>query len=294
MDLDGNAGTYGYKLEVEHDLAGNQRRVHSETLLFNGKPLVEFNLGTVQMYRDDHSEGPEFQMDWSRSVVSSILPSSDNTKLTWFKRRMGKSFVLRPEPTHMTAISDTETTRPDYGLNNFASWYRTLTQEKPSAIHELFSDLKQIFHGFEGLVLRTNGGTRRVLQIDRSVDAVSGTSRNLYGYDELSDGERMLIALYAILRCQTVENSTISIDEPGNFVSLEELQPWLFALEDQLDEWGGQMIIISHHPDLLDQLASSHGRVFRRSTGGPTRVTEFEYEADEPLKPSELIARGRI
>lgn len=294
LDVERGERRYSYVLEIEHDLEQHKQRIHRERLDLDARPLLSFELGQVQLYRDDHSEGPSFPMDWSRSALSNILPSRDNTHLTWFKERISHCLVLRPEPSHMLGFSEQELPRPDSGLTNFASWYRTLTQEHPGRVHDLFEDLRQILMGFEALRLGDQGGGRRRLELTRSVGAVEARDgdSSRYGFDELSDGERALIVLYTIAHFQLREGATVCIDEPGNFIALEELQPWLMKLEDLLDERHGQAILISHHPSLLDQLATAHGRLFYRTQGGPTRVRDFEYEGSEPLTPSELIARG--
>lgn len=48
----------------------------------------------------------------------------------------------------------------------------------------------------------------------------------------------------------------------------------------------------SHHPEILNMHALDAGIVFRRDSGGPTRVERFTAEPGETLTPAELIARG--
>jgi ATPase subunit of ABC transporter with duplicated ATPase domains len=108
----------------------------------------------------------------------------------------------------------------------------------------------------------------------------------------LSDGQRCLIFLYAILHFVLARGNTVVIDEPENFISLAEIQPWLMAVMDSVEENRGQMIMISHHPELINQLAPSHGVTFVREGTGPVRAQEFRGDSQSPLTPSELIARG--
>lgn len=292
LSLRGNGGKYDYSLQIEHERDESKQRIKRERLEFEGKPLISFDTGHVQLYRDDHSEGPSYPMDWNRSVVSSILPSADNKKLTWFKNRLERTYAFQLQPNRFDAVSEEEAVRPTANLSNFASWYRTLSQEKPELIHPLFGDFEEVIDGFESLKLRAEGGTRRILTMERTVSASEQATSCDFSLDELSDGERALIALYTVLRFQVDEHSTICIDEPENFIALVELQPWLVELDEQLDQGGGQVILMSHHPELLDRLASSNGKLFRRRDSGPTRIEDFEMETDEPLKPSELLARG--
>ena len=102
----------------------------------------------------------------------------------------------------------------------------------------------------------------------------------------------MLIALYVLLHCAVTEDSTLLIDEPDNFIALSEIQPWLLKLLDRVDEHNAQVILVSHHPELLNQLAGQGGVLLDRPNGGETRVLAFSPPDDSGLMPSEIIARG--
>ncbi len=52
-----------------------------------------------------------------------------------------------------------------------------------------------------------------------------------YSIAELSEGQRFLIALYMILNFLIVRGDTVFLDEPDNFISLREIQPWILAAE---------------------------------------------------------------
>ncbi len=73
----------------------------------------------------------------------------------------------------------------------------------------------------------------------------------------------MYAALYGMLGPQ----SLLCFDEPDNFVSLPEVQPWLQALRDLLEQRGGQAIVISHHPEVIDYLATDSAWRFERPAG---------------------------
>jgi ATPase subunit of ABC transporter with duplicated ATPase domains len=88
------------------------------------------------------------------------------------------------------------------------------------------------------------------------------------------------------------QGSTIILDEPDNFISLREIQPWLNAVSDTIDEGRGQVLIISHHPELLNQWAPDYGVRFVREGIGPVRVKKFSDDPESPLPPSEIVARG--
>jgi len=88
--------------------------------------------------------------------------------------------------------------------------------------------------------------------------------------------------------------TTTCIDEPDNFVSLREVQPWLHALVDHATTPvnRAQVVLVSHHPELLNLLAREHGIVFVRTNGGPVLARPYSEVDDTGLLPSEAIARG--
>jgi ATPase subunit of ABC transporter with duplicated ATPase domains len=117
-----------------------------------------------------------------------------------------------------------------------------------------------------------------------------------YNFGELSDGQRMLIALYSLLYAARADQRyryTLCLDEPGNFVALSEIQPWLTQVYDSC--MGGEMqaVLISHHPELIDYLlASPVGYWFERSSNRPTRGKSIVAQGEDGLAVSELVARG--
>ena len=82
------------------------------------------------------------------------------------------------------------------------------------------------------------------------------------------------------------------LDEPDNFITLRELQPWLGTLKDLIGEGVEQAVLISHHPEIIDQLAVPSGRWFERDGNSPSRVSNQPKTQVEGLKPSEAMARG--
>ena len=108
-----------------------------------------------------------------------------------------------------------------------------------------------------------------------------------YYFHELSEGQKVLIALYALVYC-TPENSLICIDEPENFLALPEIQPWFDTLYDQCAERNLQALLISHHPKIINLLASDSGYWFSRENN-LTRIQKISAENESGLSISELV-----
>jgi len=111
--------------------------------------------------------------------------------------------------------------------------------------------------------------------------------------DEISDGERALIALYSLIWLTAGQGYTLFLDEPDNYLALPEIQPWLIELADACGSTVPQAVLCSHHPELIDYLGNDRGLELARETSGVTIVRRLsETSNDSGLKLSELIARG--
>lgn len=112
-----------------------------------------------------------------------------------------------------------------------------------------------------------------------------------YRFGELSDGERALIAVHALLHTVAGPGKVLVLDEPDNYLGLREIQPWLAEVaERSLRSDGPQVILISHHPDALNFLALEKGWRMFRDRGGPTRIERFQ--PAEGLDAAGTVARG--
>jgi predicted ATPase len=174
-------------------------------------------------------------------------------------------------------------------MSNFADWYRHLRLESGEAVFGAIKDLREAIPGLESLDAKEAGLDVRVLQA--TTRSSNGKTVDL-PFSDLSEGQRVLIALYVLLYCAVTEDRTLLIDEPDNFIALAEIQPWLMKLLDRVDEQNAQVILASHHPELLDQLADQGGVLLDRPDGRETRVRPFEPSEDSGLRASEIIARG--
>ena len=169
---------------------------------------------------------------------------------------------------------------------NFAQWYRYLLQEKPSIGYRAKQLLEDVLPGFEQVSLREIGESRKLTAKFRIND-----KDHDFDFREISDGQRQLIVLYTVLETLRAGLfSTVIIDEPDNFVSLREIQPWLENLNDICDEENKQAIIISHHPEIVNKMARGEELWFSRREGAHVVAKPFPTVAE--LSPAEVMARG--
>jgi AAA15 family ATPase/GTPase len=291
LGISGNGGSYKYELGIGHNR--DRCRVEYERLWLDNQPLLRFELGEAQLYRDNHSEGPTYPFDWSQSMLPSLMPRNDNTKLTWFRERMGRFIIVKIVPSLMVDESSQEEMRLDSKMENYVSWYRYLSEDQ-GKVTELSNILKEVLDGFTNFKFDRVSEQNLVLKL-RFVEEPSNTKPIEYRLGELSDGQKMLIALYTLLHGTKSEDYTLCIDEPENFLALPEIQPWLTQLYDLCSNGQLQALLISHHPELINYLlASPIGYWFERQSNAPVRVKPISNEVadNSGLPVSELIARG--
>jgi ATPase subunit of ABC transporter with duplicated ATPase domains len=164
-----------------------------------------------------------------------------------------------------------------------------LVQAYPDENVKFLNSMRDALTGFQSLRFSSDEDGRRNLRADFTAPRKKGVN---YAISELSEGQRCLLALHMILQFLIARGHTVFIDEPDNFISLREIQPWFLAAEEAVEDHHGQLILISHHPEILNQWALRHGLRFFREDNGHVRTEKFKADPDGNLQPSELIARG--
>ena len=288
LEIDIFEGRCLYRLVVEHELERRWVRVKTEELTFDDKPLFAFKEGEVRLYRDDHSEGPTYSFDWHRSGLAPVAVRRDNTRLCAFRDEVGKFVTLFLQTRRIRGGSDYDAERLSDSGKNFASWYQGHLQENPRRIFYTMDRLREVMPGFVDLRLTQKGSDYRELQAEFT--AGGERASHVYRFNQLSDGQRALIVLYLLLFASDA-GETLFLDEPDNYITLPELQPWLAEMEDGCGETLPQTVLISHHPEAMDFL---HDKAvwLGREPESYTRVLEIRN--DTMLKISELYAQGMV
>jgi predicted ATPase len=286
MDADVSGGSYRYRLVIEHSSDDVKSRISSETLHRDEQPLMAFAGGDLQLYRDGGTKGPLVTGDWTRSALGAIAPGRDNRHLTAFKEWLYyEVWFVRPDPRAMNARTDAD---DDEGLAvnmaDFSSWLRREMSQDLEGTIAATTTLRQIIEGFQSLQV-----SRSTPRLEASFKT-SATTIFSVDFEELSDGQRQLCALYFLRHLVMKPRRLVILDEPDNYLALREIQPWLAeAVDLALSTDGPQLWLISHHPELINQLAPSHGTRFFRGLG-PTRIEPFTGAAG--LTAAETVARG--
>jgi hypothetical protein len=285
-----NGVFYCYRLVI--GTAGDPIKpvVQSETLdCDTGRFRLTREHGEVTYGRPDFSPtSPE--LPGGRSAISN-LPEEDFTALAIkFRDWLNTVCVVRSNPLKMESLAEREDAEPKLDLSNFAAWYRSLLRSHPQKRADaLFESLRETLDGFDSIVLEDAGQGMTMLNV---VFQREGESPVSFRLEELSDGQRSLICLYTITHFAMADRRTVIIDEPESFVSLREIQPWLMTASELATDSHAQLILISHHPELIDQWAPRHGIRFLRDGAGPVYVKRWTGVPESSLSAAELVARG--
>lgn len=293
MDVELDGCGYSYRLEVGHSREKRIARIQREQLTMNEDTLFEFVDGEVQLYRDNLSKGPSFSSDRAVSSLARVTPGRDSQKLSRFQDFARSIIVCGLQPGAFATESASEDDFLDRDGANFVGWYRNLAQERPDLIAQYTRTMQDVLHGFRGTRLQKAGMDIRALMM------VFHEANEEYAlrFGEVSDGQRTLVVLYALICLAVGQRHTLFLDEPMKFVALREVQPWLQELSDLCGESLSQAVLCSHHPEIVDYLGGDKGRLLRRDSSGATRADRVAaaLSGSVPhtgLKLSELLARG--
>ncbi len=292
LELQMEEDIFQYAVVVEHERDRRLLRIGEEILKHNDRPILEFRHGDAQLYHDDYEKGPPpYPFDWSRSAVGALNERADNKKLTRFKNAIADFAIASPCPPLFSSETRTEDDFLDPLMRNFVGWYRHASQENMGAIVSLFQSLREALPGFDSVDLIESGEATRALKV--SFRGFADNSKPCrYDFSQISDGQRMLVALYSLIHLSPKRRPCLFVDEPDNYLALGEIQPWLVAAEEQCGESLEQVVLISHHPSTINYLAGASGRWFFRDGTGPVRVSKDPPKVIDGLSISEMIERG--
>jgi predicted ATPase len=276
-----------YRLVVRH-LGASGAVVAEERASMGSSLLFKSDGSDAELYSDDGAATVKVLTDYERSSLPSIKNGRRYTRLNAVKRRLAQVRVVAPDPRRMASVSEREDKAPLRDLSNLASWYRHLHQEDSERTDAMRERLRAILDGFHTLDLKTEGGSRRLTTRWRSGTEPEGRTLD-FTLDELSDGQRVLLGLAMLAAEPEGEDLTLLLDEPDNFVALAEVQPLLMSMRLRPEL---QLLVISHHPEIINLQAREHGLVFERQGLGPTRVRPFVADEQTSLTPAEIVARG--
>ena len=240
-------------------------RIAKETLDHDGRPIFEFHNGEAQLYHDDYADGPTYRLTGlSGGRHSARAPRQSKADCVQEKppkfhyRQSVSSFLCTGDQDGRRAIGAT-----DEKLRRLVP---PLLSGNMGSIGDLFAALRQCLPAFNSIRLKESGEDSRAL---KAVFNSPGGGTIDYGFDQLSDGQRALIALYSLILLTGDRRVSLFIDEPDNYLALREIQPWLVQARERCGTSLEQLVVVSHHPIIIDYMAGASGRWFFREGDGP-------------------------
>ncbi|HEY4118607.1 MAG TPA: AAA family ATPase, partial [Byssovorax sp.] len=286
---------FRYELVVRHDREKQRVAIAKESLHVGAQLLFDSGPQGVHLYGDKPTKGnaaarAKIPFRRSRSFISELEPRADNKLTVAFRELVASIWLLKLDPPRMASVSKAEETWLERDGTNFAGWYRDFAQREEDKTTALRDELGAVLHGFVRFKNELAGGTARELRV---ICRTPEGEDYPVTFEELSDGQRSLVVLYALLHAVLPGPALLVLDEPENFVALAEIEPWLVAFNSAAEGRSWQRIVISHNPALIDFMAADMALEATRERGGPTRVAPLEIDLSEGLRASEILALGR-
>ncbi|MBR4342555.1 MAG: ATP-binding protein [Lachnospiraceae bacterium] len=289
LGLESNGIEYIYHLEIEHNPEKVQSIVLNETVKKSDIVLVEAKAGQALLFNDLTGTNDIMMTNTFSSIVSYINNDKRYKSILEFKNCIERIVYCVPNPGQMSYIVENNIYSPTPNMSNIASLYTGLVEIIPEFQNDFTMAMKEINPNYVGAGSFFESNQKCFSVIYKYKDV-----KNSFRFDELSDGEKELFALYLILYGYLKQGYTILLDEPDNYLGLREIQPWCMELEDILFE-NGQSIMISHHPEIIDYFTDGSGIWLSRLQSGESVVRQNPFTVPEDgkiLSYSELIARG--
>lgn len=294
LEMEHGEFVFNYKLRVVP-----KSNIAMEVLTRNGKLIMDTETLSTGEHSNSHDASPLFLKvavfdeeaeEWIDFRVADVDNSVVGQYQKQFNEALAQVVFVKFNPFSTEEIVEETQSRPSRGFSNFAAYYSHVLQEKSDEVFELTLALREVIPHFRSLVLEDQGLQKRKLRVEFAFENTREKQKVRYNFNELSEGQRALIALYTLVYCES--NSAILVDEPENFIALRELQPLIAHWQNRFEETEGQAVFISHHPEFINWMAPQNAVKCFRQNGGPVQIREFDLGEYEGLTPAEIVARG--
>jgi predicted ATPase len=276
IDIDRQGTTFHYRLSV---VAERGRGSINEELHGVGGLLYRAQSGRVELFGDPPVQAPRatIPFDRKRSFLAALEPRADNAQIIVFRELVAGIWAMKPDACRISGSASAESRFLLRDLSNFASWYLSRVAEDLDAATALRDDLEDALHGFKTMRFEPISSNVK----DLRVRFAYGKHTYELPWELLSDGQRLLIALYGLLRFGLPTASLIVLDEAESYVAPSEIQPWFRAVVDSVAERKQQLVVVSHHPESINYLAADAVlRMWRDLDGGHTRIAPLSPDAE--------------
>ncbi|TMQ08689.1 MAG: hypothetical protein E6J91_32585 [Deltaproteobacteria bacterium] len=142
---------------------------------------------------------------------------------------------FRIEPATMETMVQAPSGVLRFDGRNFSCWLLARQRYFPDTYRGIARRAAEVLNGFVGFEFVPEGDQFRLITRWRSTKhsggGPNGATRS-YDIGELSDGQRLILVLSALVEVAGQRELAIILDEPDNYVALQEIQPLLLSLMD--------------------------------------------------------------
>jgi hypothetical protein len=280
LEFEAPAGTFHYELLIGFDRERLEPRVAAESLRLASRSIFELAFGDVTLVTSDGPLG--YSIDEGRSYLGIVGSKVANGTLRGFPSLMAALRVFKLEPSAMGALATAEEPTLSGNGSNFASWFSWFARNRLELVPSFFELVRGPLPSFVSIKAVDHGEATRLV-----VRLKTRAGEREFSFAELSDGQRQLICLYLIV-LSIEPGQVLFFDEPDNFLSIREVQPWLGKLEQVAEEKGAQVFIASHGTEAMNYLGSRQAWVVSRKGNGGTTIEPLH----EDSLPSEHLLYG--
>ena len=289
LEAELNGASYRYVLEI--DFSGRELRpiLLREELHVGGSPVFLFADGQLTAYgAGSKLEGVPF--DAYRGALSSFGDDQDGGGRATIRHWASGFLLLRLVPGAVKPEARKPSDSLDVDGLNFVAWYETVSNDDTLAADSYRRAMREALPGLKTINLRALYKTGKLWEARFMIDGKEGG----IALDELSEGQICLAVLYAILHFTLHSAATVALDEPDNYLALSEIEPYLHELEDATELKGGQLFVISHHPEVYRQWArdSDKCHYFELTGSGKFATRVIDWDEYPGIAPAEVVARG--
>ena len=277
LELISGDSIFSYELTLHCNAINKYVSVSSEVLETwtsgsNRKWLMSNRVNKLA-FRAESGEQVEIAHDGN---FSGIPPSAlNNSEAREFGEMVSKIYPVHLNPQNLANYFEQESNVIGPNGEHFSAWFGYNLLNRNENLGLLYERCRSFIQGFVSANTPRKGSMKSV-----AVKVKLNQSEYTLELDELSDGQRVLFALYTILG-NVPDGSTIILDEPENFLAPSELQPWLFAIDDEWEERGLQFIVLTHNPKTLNWYHKE--AVIFRVAGDPPKIEAEANQNDIPL-----------
>lgn len=278
--------SFEYSLSIRYANLDGPTEVLREALHANGEVLAAYDVRESGDVR-----GPLFPKEFKRPHGQSWIGWLCRAPLlgdegTAFLDEIELFQVLQPNPYRILGRTEERVVSLETDGENFGSWLNHQFRDT-QYVQSLLERLSDYLDGFESMVFAKMDADMSSLKVRLQTPA----GPQEFAMSELSEGQRVILLLVSVLLYSSKAGSCLVLDEPDNFLSPLTARTFVNELYTRSDlEQELQVIVVSHNPNVIEEISSEYVKIFSRPLGTETRIDSYPNKSTSEIL--ELLSRG--